>query len=509
MSGPPFPVREPAPAPGAVPANGAVPAPEAGPAGDGPAGPGLRAARFLRDRCVRGFRPSWTAAATVLAVCVPPGPADFGADFHITAGDVAGTLLVALAGLLVVAGRCTLPRGTALLFGPLTVALGLTTLCSQDIAASLPGFVRNAQIFVLVPVAVVAVVRDRRDVQVVCGAVLAAGLIESGYGLWQALTGTGASFEGRPVRAVGTFGAIDVMAMSTVAGYAMVIAVAFALVARGRARLAAVAAAAVPAAGLAAGLSRGSWVAVGIALLVMALLFDRMTALRTAACAAALTVALVGGLGWGSHTVADRTRSIAASVHAPDQSVGDRYSLWETAIAMWRDHPLTGVGVKNFAGFRDGYAPLQLSSGSETADNVNGYVRQPLLSPHNQYLLILSEQGILGLAAFCVLPAAVLYGLWRRRAVRDPLWLLGVGFMTWMVVDFLYSDLGGPSSVLASVMLGLACSRALPGPGRGTGVRPVPRRPVYVLPKPRRPVYVLPKPRRAAGDAGRGADDQR
>ncbi|HEX2316740.1 MAG TPA: O-antigen ligase family protein, partial [Thermomonospora sp.] len=159
---------------------------------------------------------------------------------------------------------------------------------------------------------------------------------------------------------------------------------------------------------------------------------------------------------------AARLRSITSSATHPDQSVSDRYGLWRTAAALWRDHPLTGVGPRNFAAHRDTYAPLGLSSGSDTEDPFNGYVRQELRSPHNHYLLVASEQGLAGICAFVGALAMLLAGLVRHRNARDPLWLVSVAFVCWLLVDFCYSDLGGPTSVLVAVMLGLAARAALP-----------------------------------------------
>jgi O-antigen ligase len=69
---------------------------------------------------------------------------------------------------------------------------------------------------------------------------------------------------------------------------------------------------------------------------------------------------------------------------------------------MVRDHPIFGVGT---GGFEDGYRPYGQSvagwQGSETAD------------PHNQFLKILGEQGLIGLAAF-------LFFIFRALTCRTP-----------------------------------------------------------------------------------------
>src|SRR5207244_12287288 len=116
-----------------------------------------------------------------------------------------------------------------------------------------------------------------------------------------------------------------------------------------------------------------------------------------------------------------------------------RYGLWRAATGMWTDHPITGVGLKNFASFRDEYAPLSVSSGSDVADPVSGFQREPLLSPHNMYLLILSEQGLIGISAFAVPFAALGLAAVRRRGrfvwpatvENRVLDLAGPGVMVW------------------------------------------------------------------------------
>ncbi|MFC6932866.1 hypothetical protein ACFQHO_22675 [Actinomadura yumaensis] len=52
-------------------------------------------------------------------------------------------------------------------------------------------------------------------------------------------------------------------------------------------------------------------------MLLMLLLYDRLLTARVAVCAAAAAVVLVGGLGVGSATLAERTRSIAQSASSP------------------------------------------------------------------------------------------------------------------------------------------------------------------------------------------------
>ncbi len=214
-------------------------------------------------------------------------------------------------------------------------------------------------------------------------------------GVAQYLTGTGASYQGEDVRAVGTFGATDVMGMATVVSYGLVVVTGIALGSGpGRARTAALVCAGLLFLPLVLSFSRGAWIATVLACALQLLLAGPRRAVWVALAAGALGVVLVGGLGIGSELVEERVASITRVTAAPDQSVTDRYTMWAAAGEMWRAEPLTGVGLKGFPQYRDAHASVALSSGSDTAGAGAGFQRQPLLSPHNMYLLVLSEQGL-------------------------------------------------------------------------------------------------------------------
>ncbi|MFE6501314.1 O-antigen ligase family protein [Kitasatospora sp. NPDC057738] len=414
-------------------------------------------------------RTSPLAAATVLLVCVPTGQKDVAAAFHITAADLASLALVALTALDLLRGRLpAISRTACALFGAVVVAAAVATVGSIDPAASATGFVRLTQVFVLVPAAVLCSLRDRTDQRLVLGSFVLAALIQGAVGAKQYLTHTGASYTGQPIRAVGTFGALDIMAMSSVVSYGLLAALALGLAERGpdgnaRLRRAMFAAAAFLALPLAVSFSRGSWIATGLAATVLLLRVDARLLVRAAVLGLAAAVVLVGGLGLGGSGVTKRLSSIGTVSAAPDQSVSDRYDLWSTAGRIWQDHPVHGAGPKAFQQLRDSHAPLRLSSGSDAADATIGFQREPLLSPHNMYLLVLSEQGLIGITAYAALFLALLTGCLRHR--HGP-GLAALALLTWVLVDFLYADIGGATTVLTSVVLGLAARAAAHRPER-------------------------------------------
>ncbi|MGA5300382.1 O-antigen ligase family protein [Nucisporomicrobium flavum] len=424
-------------------------------------------------------RPSVLVAGTVLLICVPSRISDVSASGHITAADLGAGLIVAvmavrlLGGDRSVAGRAWLPFGFAL------ASFAVATVTASDVSASVIGFIRYSELFVLVPVAVAMAVRDLLDVFLVAGAIIAVTVVEGGVGVYQYLTKTGASYAGEYVRAVGTFGPEQVMALAALLGYGLVVTLALGFAMRGRARAGLLATAAFLPLPLGLTLSRGAWIATACAVLVLLVVANWRVAaglVGVGALGFAVLTLTAGGADPASGTFDQRITSIASSGSAPDQSVLDRYALWHAATAIWADHPVLGVGLKDFADYRDSYASVALSAGSDVGDPTTGVGREPLLSAHNQYLMVLSEQGTVGILAFGTLLGTLAAGAVRRRESLLPpegqrfLDLAAPALMVWTLVDFLYGDIGGgPSSVLLAVTLGLVARRGvvLPGPRPG------------------------------------------
>jgi O-antigen ligase len=413
-------------------------------------------------------RPSRLVAAALLLVCLPGNLQAAAGGGRVTVADLAAGLAVAA-----VAWRClrdgAAPRPLGLLpFGAVVVSVAVATVIAADPAAGVVGFVRYTELFVVVPVAVAMALRDRTDVLLVAGAFVAVAVVEGAVGVWQAATGTGASYAGQYVRAIGTFGAEQIMALGALVGYGVVVTLALALAARGRVRLALLATAALLVLPLGLSLSRGAWIATAGAVLVQ--LFVRSRRLGAAAVATAAFAVLVLASGAGpAGGVDERVTSIVSAGSAPDRSVRDRYALWRTATGIWADHPVLGAGLKDFAAARDTYAPMSLSAGSDVDDPRAGFRRQPLLSAHNQYLMVLAEQGTVGVLAFGALLGTLTAGAFRRRPAGageadhpDFLDLAAPGVMVWTLIDFSYGDIGaGPTGVLLAVLLGVAARRAV------------------------------------------------
>ncbi|WP_409062787.1 O-antigen ligase family protein [Streptomyces sp. SYP-A7185] len=406
------------------------------------------------------------AVIALLALPVPPG--DGGAGGGGTIADAVSALVVLWCVARAVHGaRRPLTRTAAVVLGLPVIGIAVAAVGASTTSAGLTGLARYLQIFVLVPAAVLLLVRDRRDFRLVAWSLIGLALFQGTLGVYQYATGTGASYMGSDIRAVGTFGPTDVMGMATVVSYGVVAAVALALgpasPAQRRTALACALLLTVP---LALSFSRGAWIATVVACGAQLGLAGVRNALRALAVLAACAVVLVGGFGIGSQMLQERVTSITQVSDAPDQSVTDRYTMWAAAVDMWRDEPVTGVGLKAFPDHRDSHASLALSSASDTGGAGAAFSRQPLLSPHNMYLLVLGEQGLLGLCTLVGSWAAfLLLGLRRLARVRQGAGadcaLVACGLLLWQLVDFSYADIGGPSTVLMAVVLGLVAWWAL------------------------------------------------
>ena len=417
---------------------------------------------------LRTYAPVLPVIAVIALLGLPLAPGAGGAG----PADAVSGLVVLYCGIRLLRDRRRPLTPTAVVVMGLPVlGLSIAAMGASSPGAGLSGLGRYLQIFVLVPAAVVLLIRDRRDFRLLAWSFVALAVWQGAIGVKQYVTATGASYQGEDIRAVGTFGPTDVMGMATVVSFGLICALAVAL-GRNDVRQRAVAAGCALALllPLALSFSRGAWIATAATCAIQLALAGLRRALKVAAAVTAAGVVLVGGFGVGTTMLQERISSITQVTDAPDQSVIDRYTMWAAATAMWREHPLTGVGLKGFPEHRDGNASLALSSGSDTEGAGAAFLKQPLLSPHNMYLLVLSEQGLLGLltlaGSWLALLVCALRGLFRVHQAKLPgldCALVSTGLLTWQLIDFMYADIGGPSTVLTAVVFGLAAWWSLVG----------------------------------------------
>jgi O-antigen ligase len=96
-----------------------------------------------------------------------------------------------------------------------------------------------------------------------------------------------------------------------------------------------------------------------------------------------------------------------------EQTGEDRWIMWGAAFRVWFTHPILGVGIENVGAFAAEYF--------QPGDLAGVYGDNPSMlwgrEPHNIYIQMLAEQGIVGVVAF----GWLFRDAWRRNAeLRAP-----------------------------------------------------------------------------------------
>lgn len=127
-----------------------------------------------------------------------------------------------------------------------------------------------------------------------------------------------------------------------------------------------------------------------------------------------------------------------------DDAVEGRREKMLTGLAMFREHPLLGVG---FANYSDNYWSYAGNLGLEaSARNVGSESSES--QPHSLYIEIVAETGFFGIASFVAFIFIVLRALHRSRAMNeantvkaDPDWSLWITSIFMSILTFLVAGI--------------------------------------------------------------------
>jgi O-antigen ligase len=104
----------------------------------------------------------------------------------------------------------------------------------------------------------------------------------------------------------------------------------------------------------------------------------------------------------------------------------DRLPLMRTAINMFKENWLLGVGVNNYFFYIDQYLPISLRHTWQSA-------------VHNEYLMWAAETGILGFLLYYALLLVMMKKLWKLTVSPDPwIYLASLGFFAVMLGSLPY-----------------------------------------------------------------------
>jgi len=127
-----------------------------------------------------------------------------------------------------------------------------------------------------------------------------------------------------------------------------------------------------------------------------------------------------------------------------DDAVEGRREKMLTGLAMFREHPLLGVGFANYSDNYWSYAGnLGLEASARNIDS-EGSARQP----HSLYIEILAETGFFGIASFVAFIFIMLRALYRSRAMNDannvkadPDWSVWITSIFMSILTFLVAGI--------------------------------------------------------------------
>jgi O-antigen ligase len=268
------------------------------------------------------------------------------------------------------------------------LAFTLSAWFALDRAASLPRLTK-ALFPLLVPLAATHARLPRRGRQAVAVLLVSAALAAL-FGLGR-FVAEGAAWPNRARGAVGhymTFGGQLLIFVSLAAGLS-------ALERAPRWRLGALLVALTGGAALAATFTRSAWIGLAVSLATM-LGLTRPRWLPALAAAVVIALALA--------PASYRARALSA-FNPHDPANLERTYMWQGGLAMFRDHPLTGVGLQDLKPLYDRYRPPQAT---ERAGHL-----------HSVPVQIAAGMGLAGLVAFVLLYGSlfVTAGRGLRRAI--------------------------------------------------------------------------------------------
>ncbi|MDZ4833024.1 MAG: O-antigen ligase family protein [Candidatus Melainabacteria bacterium] len=176
---------------------------------------------------------------------------------------------------------------------------------------------------------------------------------------------------------------------------------------------------------------RSAWLGMLVATLVIAWMVSLKTFMR-----GFLVLILAGAIAWFTVPVV-QTR-IVPIINNPKADVGvqARFVIWEKSIEVWKQHPVVGVGARNFPKFD---IPEAIVPGKSTM----------LVHAHSNIFQILTTMGVIGLLAFVYLELSSLFVAFKnwRSPLNDAFYsavALGIfgGVVSLMVAGFFEYNFG-------------------------------------------------------------------
>jgi O-antigen ligase len=155
-------------------------------------------------------------------------------------------------------------------------------------------------------------------------------------------------------------------------------------------------------------------------------------------------------------------------IHTMHSFLGERQSIWNSAVLIWRHNPLFGIGIKNYG---EASPQIQEQWLAQEGQHYDGKQYLAYAHAHSFYLTNLAEQGLFGLGTTLAVLLRIAWLLYRRRpraADGDDYWMVWLAaFGTLQVVllnGIFNTTLHHEHGLLSVLLLGLWWSQAEQSP---------------------------------------------
>lgn len=159
--------------------------------------------------------------------------------------------------------------------------------------------------------------------------------------------------------------------------------------------------------------TRGAWIAVILTLLFYGFLNIRRNPKSLFGFLAVILI--LGIIAFNVPSLKYRINTIGDNNY---QSNSERILMWHSAWNMFLDHPITGIGLGNYA---KSYQEQYISP--EAKERRQNHA-------HNNFLQILADRGIIGFLGFNYLFGYILFSSYRRYSKINDLWGLAIFLIT-------------------------------------------------------------------------------
>ena len=187
--------------------------------------------------------------------------------------------------------------------------------------------------------------------------------------------------------------------------------------------------------------TRGAWLAVSvvISLLLLYYLFQKKK----------MAIFILCGLlavGAGLSQYQPFTNRVASITDTKNQSNAERFLIWNSALHMFEDHPVLGVGLGQY---KDNYQKKYISPEA----------KEPKLEhAHNNFMQMLAESGIVGFGGFVILISGLIgYSFKRFFKNKNPYALMMCASTLALVLQGLTEYNFGNSAVMKCFWLLQGC----------------------------------------------------